>query len=302
MNQYYLLLGPAAGFVLGVFFTWFLLYSRLRLQELNAARQQADFKEKIAEFDSVRQSLAEKTARLDEIQHSIENMKQQMAQENDKLSTEIRLKSALEEQTKKIPILEKHITELREEEKQAAVLRQRLQELENQINSTRRQYENEIEENSQLREELKAAATRYDNLSEKLRDIAVLRERTQKLESENINLLRENEQLRNMDSQLKQISEIKEIYNRTMEENQALKNQDMARHLQAIKDGLQQSIKAFNTVMRISNNPLLTDLVEAEAVKIEDHSNSLDEEVALNNVDENTSDLEDLDKLEGNEQ
>lgn len=297
MNQYYLLLGPAAGFVLGVFFTWFLLYSRLKMQELNAARQLEDFKEKTAEFDSVKQTLAEKTARLDEIHQTIENMKKQMAQENEKLATEIRLKSALEEQTKKIPILEKHIAELREEEKQAAVLRQKLQEQENHLSSTRRQYDNEVEENTQLREELKAAASRYDNLSEKLRDLAVLRERTQKLEAENMNLLRENEQLRSMDSQLKQISEIKDIYHRTMEENQALKNQDMARHLQAIKDGLQQSIKAFNTVMRISNNPLLTDLVEAEAVKIESHSDSIDEETMLNEMDEDTSDLE---KLEGN--
>lgn len=297
MNQYYLLLGPAAGFVLGVFFTWFLLYSRLKMQELNAARQLEDFKEKTAEFDSVKQTLAEKTARLDEIHQTIENMKKQMTQENEKFATEIRLKSALEEQTKKIPILEKHIAELREEEKQAAVLRQKLQEQENHLSSTRRQYDNEVEENTQLREELKAAVSRYDNLSEKLRDLAVLRERTQKLEAENMNLLRENEQLRSMDSQLKQISEIKDIYHRTMEENQALKNQDMARHLQAIKDGLQQSIKAFNTVMRISNNPLLTDLVEAEAVKIESHSDSIDEEMMLNEIDEDTSDLE---KLEGN--
>lgn len=296
MNPYYLLLGPTAGFVLGAFFTWFLLYSKLRLQEINSSKQISALEEKFSSFDSVKQELAEKNVRLDEMQQNLENMKSQLRQESEKFSAEIRQKSALEEQAKKIPILEKHIAELREEEKEAAVLRQKLQNLENLISSTRKQYDNEVEENSHLREELKAAATRYDNLSEKLREIAVLRERTQKLEAENINLLHENEQLRGMETQLKQITEIKDIYHRTMEENQALRNQNMARHLQAIKDGLQQSIKAFNTVMRISNNPLLTDLVEAEAVKVETSSESVDEESGLDKIIEETSDL---DKIEG---
>lgn len=300
MNHYYLLLGPAMGFALGIFFAWFLMYSRMRLQESNASRDRAELEKKLEVLSNVNIELKEVSIRLDESRANVERLQQQLAVESENCNQEMKKRSALEEQVKKIAHLEKHIAELREEEKQAAVLRQKLQDLETTSISIRRQFDNELNENSQLREELKSAANRYDNLSEKLRDFAVLRERSQKLEAENTNLLKENEQLRNMESQLKQLNEIKEMYSRSIEENQTFRNQDLARHLVAVKDGLQQSIKAFNSAMRLANNPLLTGLVEIEPVsKISGQADTRPDKVEEETLDEIEEETTEINQLEG---
>jgi chromosome segregation ATPase len=264
MNHYYLLFGPAVGFFMGAFFAWFLMYSRLRMTETAAGKEKSALEEQLASFKSVSEDLEARNSLLAESRNRIEKLERQLDQESEKTAREIKAKNLLEEQLKKIPVMEKHINELREEEKQAAVLRQKIADQENSMLSLRRQFDNEQHENNQLREELKSAAARYENLSEKLRDLALLQEKVIRLEKDRTALAKENERLQDMQMQLKQLGEIKEMYNRTVEENQSFRNQDMARHLVAVKAGLQQSIKAFNNAMRIANNPLLTGLVEVD--------------------------------------
>ncbi len=248
MNHYYLLFGPAMGFILGVFFAWFLMYSRIRLVEKVAAEEKAELKKEIADAETLRNQLSESKARLDENRAATDRLQMKLEHDQELLKNETQQRISFEEKAK-------HTTEL--EEKVA-------------------------------------------KLTDQVRELAVLRERTQKLEKENSNLLQEAEQLRHFETQLSQISEIKEIYNRTLEENQNLRNQDIARHLMAMKDGLQQSIKAFNSVMRMADNPLLTDTIEIQSAKTDEKGEASEESLSeLEQLDAINEDTTELDKLEG---
>ena len=248
MNHYYLLFGPAMGFVLGVFFAWFLMYSKMRLVEKTAADEKAELKNEIAATEEVRSELAEYKARLDDSRARIDGLQLKLDHEQDMLKNETQQRIGFEQKAK-------HVAEL----------------------------------------EAKVAM-----LTDQVKELAVLRERSQKLERENSNLLQEAEQLRHFEAQLSQISEIKEIYNRTLEENQNLRNQDIARHLMAMKDGLQQSIKAFNRVMRMADNPLLTDTIEIQPAKKAEKKEDPDETSGeLEQLDAINDDTTELDKFEG---
>jgi hypothetical protein len=94
-----------------------------------------------------------------------------------------------------------------------------------------------------------------------------------------------------------------------MEENQALKNQDIARHFIKIKTGLQQSIKAYNSMLELVNNPLIEDSRIIEIAKEEqrqdlqeekqedkkDFGKKSEEEI----FDQMEPDTENLEKLDG---
>jgi hypothetical protein len=129
-------------------------------------------------------------------------------------------------------------------------------------------------------------------MNDRVKEAAVLRERAKKLEEENCNLLKENEQLRNIENQLRQINEIKEMYSRTIEENQTFRNQDMVRHFMEIKDGLQQSIKAYNRMLEMVDNPMLDDnrIIEVAAEKP-----ALSAEELLDSIENDTDELEKID-------
>lgn len=61
MNQYFLLLGPASGFVLGVFFTWFLTYARMRQIEQNASTEKEKMQQELEQLKNEANKLEIKT-------------------------------------------------------------------------------------------------------------------------------------------------------------------------------------------------------------------------------------------------
>jgi DNA repair exonuclease SbcCD ATPase subunit len=258
MNHYLLLMGPALGFILGMFFAWFLTYSRLKQVE--------------------REALEEKNLLSEQVEQGKE--------------AEIEGRCALEERIKRIEELEKKLEELKGFEQEVATLREQNQNLLEQCSekkSAAADLENDLKE---ARQDIKEALHRAETMHEKLKELAVVRERTRKLEEENSKLLKENEQLRNMEVQLRQINEIKEMYSRTVEENQSFKNQDMVRHFMEIKDGLQQSIKAYNRMLKLVDNPMLDD---ETTIEIEAAEGDLTEEQMLDHVAPDTDELEKLD-------
>lgn len=292
MNQYLLLLGPALGFILGVFFTWFLTYSRMRQVEKNAVDEKKQLESKLeqakeneSELAMAKNSLEETRARFSAAQEEIEAGRQELSREKD-------LRLTLEERVKKIELLEKVISELKKFEHEVVTLREKNQNLETILSEKKKAGEELQTRIDSLQKELKEAQDKSESLHDRLKDLAVLRERSKKLEEENCNLLKENEQLRNIETQLRQIAEIKELYSRTVEENQSFRNQDIARHFVQIKQGLQQSIKAFNHMLNLVNNPLLED---TNIIEIDNESPVKSEEEMLNEIEADTGELEKLD-------
>jgi hypothetical protein len=82
------------------------------------------------------------------------------------------------------------------------------------------------------------------------------------------------------------------MYSRTIEENQSFRNQDIARHFVQIKQGLQQSIKAYNRMLHLVNNPLLED---DSIIEIENDSPIQSEEEMLASLETDTTELDKID-------
>ncbi len=292
MNQYLLLLGPALGFVLGVFFTWFLTYSRMRQVEKNAADEKKQLETSLDQAKQNETELALARSSLEQAQSQACSLKEEIEKRSQDLKRETELRLTLEERVKKIEILEKVINDLKKFEHDVVALREKNQAFELAISEKKvalKEAQNEIET---LRNDLKIAQEKADAQIERLKDLAVVRERAKKLEEENCNLLKENEQLRNIEAHLRQITEIKELYSRTVEENQSFRNQDIARHFIQIKQGLQQSIKAYNRMLHLVNNPLLED---SSIIEIDNESPIFSEEEMLESVETDTADLEKID-------
>lgn len=292
MNQYLLLLGPALGFVLGVFFTWFLTYSRMRQVEKNAADEKKQLETSLDQAKQNETELALARSSLEQAQSQACSLKEDIEKRSQDLKRETELRLTLEERVKKIEILEKVINDLKKFEHDVVALREKNQAFELAISEKKvalKEAQNEIET---LRNDLKIAQEKADAQIERLKDLAVVRERAKKLEEENCNLLKENEQLRNIEAHLRQITEIKELYSRTVEENQSFRNQDIARHFIQIKQGLQQSIKAYNRMLHLVNNPLLED---SSIIEIDNESPIFSEEEMLESVETETADLEKID-------
>lgn len=292
MNQYLLLLGPALGFVLGVFFTWFLTYSRMRQVEKNAADEKKQLETSLDQAKQNETELALARSSLEQAQSQACSLKEEIEKRSQDLKRETELRLTLEERVKKIEILEKVINDLKKFEHDVVALREKNQAFELAISEKKaalKEAQNEIET---LRNDLKISQEKADAQIERLKDLAVVRERAKKLEEENCNLLKENEQLRNIEAHLRQITEIKELYSRTVEENQSFRNQDIARHFIQIKQGLQQSIKAYNRMLHLVNNPLLED---SSIIEIDNESPVFSEEEMLESVETDTADLEKID-------
>lgn len=292
MNQYLLLLGPAVGFILGVFFVWFLSYARMRQVERQAAEEKMQLENKLEEARKAEMEVGKLKTRLDENQSAVALLQKQSDERARLLGQEKELRLTLEERVKKIEILEKVVAELKHFEQEAVGLREKCQSQEISLKEKKEgllELQNEIE---RLKDELKAAVEKHQSLNDSLKDLAVLRERTRKFEEENCNLLKENEQLRNIEAQLRQIAEIKEMYSRTVEENQTFRNQDIARQFLEIKHGLQQSIKAYNRMLNLVNNPLLED---DRLIEIENETREESEEELLEKVENDTEELKKVD-------
>lgn len=292
MNQYLLLLGPAVGFILGVFFVWFLSYARMRQVERQAAEEKMQLENKLEEARKAEMEVGKLKTRLDESQSAVALLQKQSDERARLLGQEKELRLTLEERVKKIEILEKVVAELKHFEQEAVSLREKCQSQEISLKEKKEgllELQNEIE---RLKDELKAAVEKQQGLNDSLKDLAVLKERTRKFEEENCNLLKENEQLRNIEAQLRQIAEIKEMYSRTVEENQTFRNQDIARQFLEIKHGLQQSIKAYNRMLNLVNNPLLED---DRLIEIENETREESEEELLEKVENDTEELKKVD-------
>lgn len=292
MNQYLLLLGPTVGFILGVFFVWFLSYARMRQVERQAAEEKMQLENKLEEARKAEMEVGKLKTRLDENQSAVALLQKQSDERARLLGQEKELRLTLEERVKKIEILEKVVAELKHFEQEAVSLREKCQSQEISLKEKKEgllELQNEIE---RLKDELKAAVEKQQGLNDSLKDLAVLKERTRKFEEENCNLLKENEQLRNIEAQLRQIAEIKEMYSRTVEENQTFRNQDIARQFLEIKHGLQQSIKAYNRMLNLVNNPLLED---DRLIEIENETREESEEELLEKVENDTEELKKVD-------
>jgi hypothetical protein len=77
-----------------------------------------------------------------------------------------------------------------------------------------------------------------------------------------------------------------------VEENQSFRNENLARHFIEIKDGLQQSIKAYNRMLKLVDNPMLDD---SKTIELEAPKSELSEEEILDETETDTSEIEKLD-------
>jgi chromosome segregation ATPase len=292
MNQYFLLLGPALGFILGAFFTWFLVYAKIKQVERAAEDEKKMFEERIEQSKSAELELSGIKSRLEETKSQIERLQAQLEEKSVRLEQEADQRAALEERVTKIPVLEKTIEELKIFEQEVAAYKEKNQSLELHASEKRKMLEKAELDLDEGRKELKNAVKRIEDMQERLKELAIVRERARKLEEENANLLKENEQLRNIEAQLRQIDDIKEMYGHMVEENQSFRNENLARHFIEIKDGLQQSIKAYNRMLKLVDNPMLDD---SKTIELEAPKSELSEEEILDETETDTSEIEKLD-------
>ena len=296
MNQYLLLLGPALGFVFGAFFTWFLIYSRMRQIEKNAAVEKKELQDQlnmhIEQVKNGEKEMVRLKSRLEDVETSSSLSKKQLEEALNTGKSELEKRLTLEERVKKIEILEKVVSDLKQFENEAVSLREKNQNYESAMQEKKEAQAKQAEEIHALKKEILEAKRKNEETTDRLKDLAVLRERARKLEEENCNLLKENEQLRNIETQLRQINEIKELYARTVEENQSFRNQDLARHFLQIKQGLQQSVKAYNRMLHLVNNPILDD---DRIIEIDTDLPEMSEEQMLDHLDADHGQLENFD-------
>ncbi|MEW6710170.1 MAG: hypothetical protein AB1403_10145 [Candidatus Riflebacteria bacterium] len=295
MNQYLLLLGPALGFILGVFFTWFLSYSRMRQVEKSAADEKKELENRLEQSRQNENELVKIRSRLEESQVNNDLLRRQHEEQLVKFRNENEQRLTLEERVKKIEVLEKVINDLKRFENESVALREKNHAFETTLSEKNDRIQELQNEAGSLKNEIRAAGEKIENLNDRLKELAVVKERARKLEEENCNLLKENEQLRSIDAQLRQMSDIREMYQRTIEENQSFRNQNIARHFIQIKQGLQQSIKAYNRMLHLIDNPLLED---GRIIEISAEGPELSEEETLNNIELDASELEKIDGVE----
>ncbi|MFZ5950053.1 MAG: hypothetical protein ACOYXC_05085 [Candidatus Rifleibacteriota bacterium] len=295
MNQYLLLLGPALGFILGVFFTWFLTYARMRQVEKNATDEKKELENRLEQSRQNENELARVRSRLEESQNNVDLLRRQHEEQLVKFRNENEQRLTLEERVKKIEVLEKVINDLKRFENESVALREKNHSFESTLSEKNDRIQELLVEAGNLKNEIRAAGEKMENLNDRLKELAVVKERARKLEEENCNLLKENEQLRSIDAQLRQMSDIREMYQRTIEENQSFRNQNIARHFIQIKQGLQQSIKAYNRMLHLIDNPLLDD---GRIIEIAAEGPELSEEETLNNIEVDASELEKIDGVE----
>lgn len=271
MNPYISTMGPAIGFVLGIFFTWFLMYSKIKTVERNSEIESKKQAEEIDSLKTVKEELSSANARV-------------------------------EERKKALEALEKQVAGLKQYETEAISLREKVQSVQQQVADLNRQLENERKNCSELQNELKSKNEKIDQLNEKVGSFSATKERMRSLEQENASLLKENEQLHNIENHLKQIDEIKEMYSQSLEEGEILRDEQMVRHFTDIKDGLRQSIQAYNRMLGMIDNPLLADSriieIDLDNTARVKPANGLDKTVE-EDLDELENDTEDLKKLDG---
>ena len=270
MNPYLSTMGPAIGFVLGIFFTWFLMYSKVKTVERNS---EIENNKKIAEIDAL------KTAK-EELNSA---------------------KARAEERILALEPLVKQVAELKQYEAEVISLREKLQSSQQHSTELSKQLEADKERISELQIAQKSANEKIEKLEEQIREFSATKERMRSLEQENASLLKENEQLQNIEAHLKQIDEIKDMYGRSLEENQILRDEQMVRHFTDIKDGLRQSIQAYNRMLGMIDNPLLADsrIIEIEMDKSEKVKPAASPERTveedLDNLETETDDLKKID-------
>ena len=249
MNPYISHMVPVIGFVLGVFFTWFLMYSKSSSLEKT--------------FD------VEKKKLIDEIEE-LKNSCKQLADFKQKASESER----------------------------------RIKEHEVTIEDLRKQIHSEIENRSQLQHELKQLEPLQATVSElqnQTKELPLVKERLESEKQKNEQLKSENQKLCEIQTKLSQIDEIKQMYSESIQENQAFRSEELAKHFIDIKDGLKQSIHAYNRMLNLVDNPLLSDsrIIEIDAPKIEaetetaNHKKTVEED--LDKMDNDTDDLKKLD-------
>lgn len=303
-HQYLLLLGPALGFVLGVLFTWFITYSKTKFVEKKAADTEKGLLEKIAGLEAIADKFKTVEQRLQSSNELADKLEKQLQEATTELKHEVEERATLEEKVKKIEILEKNIEDLKKSERESIKFQEKLSSAEATLAETRKSLAEKQEEISEFK-------VRIDNLSEELSEskdknaeFSVLAEKVKSLEEVKKQLLVENEQLRAMKDQLSQLDEIKQMYGKSLEENHILRNQDLAKHFVEIKDGLEQSIKAYNKMLNLVDDPALTDnkVIEIEAKKTtaeDDSKLGISEEEILDKFENDTDDLTKIDGDEG---
>ncbi len=315
MSQYYLLLGPTLGFVLGIFMAWFLSYSKIKQLELDSQKEIKGLKEELKELSEVEENYQRSTTRLEDSHATIERLQGQLAEIGTELKAQMEQRSALEERIKRIEILEKHIAELKIVEKEKNQLKEKISALESVSSEFKSNHEDLKSEKKELLKEVDGLRKQILELQSSEKNSAVIKERAERLQHENSNLLKENEQLRYMQDQLGHLDEIKQLYSKTVEENNVLKNQDIARHFIEIKDGLEQSIRAYNRMLNMVDKQSLPDnsIIEIEASEkhstgekevenqSSDSENQRSEEEVLSELETDTEDLKNLDGVVEND-
>lgn len=320
MNPDISALWPVAGFFLGCLCAWLVMYSKARAFERITKVETQKFLARIKSLENsselvknLEHELKATQTAVAKVEFEQQETKKQLAEKDTEL---VETKKLLEEKQALVETLKEDNSRLSAWEKVSDDLNSEVDGLKNDCNKLQAQkdelvsqLENQKNENIQLSRELARASQKIDGLSEKTSQNKVFEERARNLEQKNLELQKEIERLQDIQEQLEQLKEIKQMYKQSINDNQDLKNEHLARHFVDIKAGLQQSIRAYNSVLTMVDSPALADskIIEIGHDTTQDAlQNQTDQEktedkdeLDENQLDSFEPDTNDIEKLDG---
>lgn len=171
---------------------------------------------------------------LDKTKQAVSELEEKVEQLTLKLEEEHKSKSNREQQ------LEKQLEDVLD------LMRNKEQEFEKQLKDTQRKAKELSNEADQLKTTLMDEAARRGAAEEKVSRLLTLERQISDLSHQKSSLMLENAELKKTQSRLDKLEEIQDLYEKTLEENNFLKQQSLLKHFIEIKKCLDKTVHAYN--------------------------------------------------------
>ena len=235
-----LLLRAVVGIFAAAAIVWIFLNARMR-DALKEARTAAEGK-----LDETLALLKRREGELEGVRASYEKLLAERDTLRRDLDQERNRRVGFEERLNEMNVLRQQVKSLEDRNAEIVRLHERIAAREQQIDELRGQLAARQQEMEQVQRDIKAEVSQRAIAEEKLARLTTLEQRISDLDSQKDRLVKENAELKKTSARLDKLEEIKGLYERTLEENHLLKQQNLARNFIEIKQGLDRTIQAYN--------------------------------------------------------
>ena len=259
------LIGIGIGFLVGMLIAWLLTRSRAA-KRVDALKLEAD-----KERRKLLSDIDEKSSQNQSLEDEVRSLKHSVVGKEAALDICDKEKSSLQQmldrEAASLKDFQHKNDDLSEKLRDAGVIKERLASREQQLTEEKQRLARSSEELDRLKKQIVDEVGRRASAEERLARLVTLEEQIDRLDGERSKLLIENSELKKTRERLDKLEQIKDLYEKTLEENNFLKQQSMLRHFLEIKKGLDKTVQAFNKTCTIFDRKVLlasSDILEAD--------------------------------------